>query len=218
MILGPSFFARPATSLAQALLGKVIRHKVEGYWRSARIIETEAYETTERASHSSPGITCARRAMCMPPGTIYMYYARGSDSLNFSGLGEGDAVLIKSGIALLDNKEALQEMLRANPVGDRQRAIHKLCSGQTLLCKSLGLKVEDWNAEQLNPAQLRVEHDGYRPSSVLKCRRLGIPAGRDDHLLYRFIDENYANSSTKNPLKQKSKKLDEDFYRISPPI
>ena len=41
--LPDSFFDRDAQLLARELLGKIIRHKVNGLWLSARIIETEAY-------------------------------------------------------------------------------------------------------------------------------------------------------------------------------
>jgi DNA-3-methyladenine glycosylase len=209
-----SFFDQPAVDLAPALLGKVIRHNVNNLWLSARIIETEAYEVTEGASHSSLGRTHARRAMFMPPGTIYMYYARGADSLNFSAAGDGDAVLIKSAIALTDDATSLRHMLRMNPIGNRERPIDRLCSGQTLLCKSLGLKVTEWNAQLPHPERLKVEDDGYQPSSVLRGPRLGIPAGRDEHLPYRFIDEAYAASATKNPLSRNAG-LHPAFRRIS---
>jgi len=67
--------------LARALIGKVLRHRVDHpdggrIWLAAKIIETEAYYLTEKGSHSSLGWTEARRAMFMEPGTIYMYYAR----------------------------------------------------------------------------------------------------------------------------------------------
>ena len=202
--LSLSFFDQPAIDLAPALLGKIIRHHVNGLWLSARIIETEAYEASEKASHSSLGRTHAWRAMFMPPGTIYMYYTRGADSLNFSAAGDGDAVLIKSGLALQDNEESLAYMLSLNPIGDRQRPVHKLCSGQTLLCKSLGLTVEGWNARVPDSNRLKIEDDGYKPERLLQGPRLGIPAGRDEHLPYRFIDERYAASTTKNPFKRKA--------------
>ena len=86
--LHPDFFDQTAESLAIALLGTILRRRVQTskgpVWLAARIIETEAYYRDERGSHSSLGYTEKRRAMFMPPGTIYMYYARGGDSLNFS--------------------------------------------------------------------------------------------------------------------------------------
>ena len=90
------FFDRDAQLLARELLGKVIRHRVGDSWLSARIIETEAYYVAEKGSHASLGYTEKRKALFLDGGHIYMYYARGGDSLNFSAHGPGNAVLIKT--------------------------------------------------------------------------------------------------------------------------
>ena len=216
--LDQSFFQQQAIELAQSLLGKILRHKVNGLWLAARIIETEAYETTEKASHSSLGESPSRRAMFMPAGTIYMYYARGADSLNFSALGAGDAVLIKSAVPVIDRlspRESLAEMQRLNPLKNQPRAIDRLCSGQTLICKSLDLKVCDWNEQSLDQDRLTLERDRYQVKSVIQCRRLGIPQGRDEHLKYRFVDESHAKSCTSNPLTKRGWRLHEDYKRLT---
>ena len=101
-MLKPTFFDRDACQVAQQLLGKIIRRKHQGQWLSARIIETEAYYLAEKGSHASLGYTEKRSALFMPAGTIYMYYARGKDSLNISCRGKGDAVLIKSAFPFAD--------------------------------------------------------------------------------------------------------------------
>lgn len=138
----------------------------------------------------------------MSPGTIYMYYSRGKDSFNFSAKGKGNAVLIKSAFANLDqinSKETLRKMQKRNPINGRPRDLNKLCSGQTLLCKSLGLKVPHWNAKDLNPKTLYLEDSGHKPDQIIKTKRLGIPKGRDEHLLLRFIDKEFAEFCTKKP-------------------
>ena len=71
----------------------------------------------DRGSHASLGFTKKREALFMKPGTIYMYYARGGDSLNFSCQGEGNAVLIKSGFPASDNPILLHKMRQLNPIG-----------------------------------------------------------------------------------------------------
>src|SRR5690554_3881743 len=149
--LSRGFFQRDSRELAVRLLGKVIRHYHQGQWLSARIIETEAYLREEKGSHASLGLTPSRRALFMPAGTLYMYYARGGDSLNISAEGEGNGVLIKSGYPVTDSvsgPESLALMQELNP--DRQgqpRPPEKLCHGQTLLCRSLHLKVPVWNMQ-----------------------------------------------------------------------
>lgn len=222
-MISAEFFDQEPQPLAIALLGKVLRHRYHHpefgpVWLSARIIETEAYYLAEKGSHSSRGFTGKRKAMFMPPGTIYMYYARGGDSLNFSARGKGNAVLIKSGIPVVDRKSpeiSIDVMARLNPVNGRRRPPERLCSGQTLLCKSLGLKVKKWNQQRLMRGRFILDDTGYRPVRIIQTTRLGIPEGRDHHLPYRFIDEAFAASSTNNPLTKRSWREGRD-YRILP--
>src|SRR4051812_17780624 len=83
-ILSSDFFNCDPCQVAKNLLGKILRVKYKSHWLSAMIIETEAYYLEDKGSHASLGFTEKRKALFMPPGTIYMYYARGGDSLNFS--------------------------------------------------------------------------------------------------------------------------------------
>ena len=204
--LPDAFFDRDAQQVAQGLLGKVIRHRVGDLWLSARIIETEAYYLIDKGSHASLGYTEKRKALFADGGHIYMYYARGGDSLNFSAYGPGNAVLIKSGhpwIDAISGTDALATMQRNNPDSrGRARPTERLCAGQTLLCRALGLKVPDWDARRFDPARLFVEDVGERPPHIIQCVRLGIPQGRDEHLPYRFVDATYARYCTRNPLRR----------------
>ncbi len=200
------FFDRDAAVLARDLLGKVIRRRLGSLWLSARIIETEAYYRIEKGSHASLGYTHKRRALFMDGGTIYMYYARGGDSLNFSAHGPGNAVLIKSAYPWLDavsGEASLAAMQALNPDARGQaRPREKLCAGQTLLCRALDLKVLQWDARGFDPDQFFVQDVGQPVPRILRTTRLGIPAGRDEHLPYRFVDPAYAAFCTRNPLRR----------------
>lgn len=215
-MLSNDFFSHDASQVAQALIGKVLRRKYKNHWLASRIIETEAYYLNEKASHSSLGFTEKRKAMFMPPGTIYMYYARGADSLNISCGNAGDAVLIKSGFPYIDevspeaNIKLMQEL---NPAknGTFRRA-EKLCAGQTLLCKSLNLKVKSWDQQCFDINSFYVDDTSSSPLKIIKTTRLGIAAHRDAHLHYRYIDFDYAKYCTSNPLTKRSCKEGEDFF------
>ena len=204
--LPDAFFNRDARQVARELLGKVVRHRVDGLWLSARIIETEAYYLTDKGSHASLGYTEKRKALFLDGGHIYMYYARGGDSLNFSAGGPGNAVLIKSAypwVDALSGPDALARMQALNPDAQgRPRPPGRLCAGQTLLCRALGLKVPDWDARRFDPEALYVEDVGESPQVLISTTRLGIPAGRDEHLEYRYVDPAYAAWCTRNPLRR----------------
>jgi len=217
-MLPDTFFNRPALELAPDLLGKVIRYRNNGIWLSARIIETEAYLLTDKGSHASLGYTEKRQALFADGGTIYMYYARGGDSVNFSAQGPGNAVLIKSAYPYFDqlSPQSTLSILQANNP-DRQglpRPVYKLCSGQTLLCKSLGLKVPNWDNQRFSAEHFYVEDCGLRPLEILQTTRLGISQGRDEDLPYRFVDAEYAAYCTKNPLRR-GQVEGHDFFRLT---
>ena len=220
--LPDAFFNRDALLLARELLGKVIRHRVDGLWLSARIIETEAYYCAEKGSHASLGYTEKRKALYLDGGHIYMYYARGGDSLNFSAHGPGNAVLIKSAYPwqdALSGPASLARMRLNNPDAQgRPRPDQKLCAGQTLLCKALGLKVPDWDAKCFDPERLRVDDVSQVPSRIIQTTRLGIPHGRDEHLMYRFVDADYAAYCTRNPLRRGQVEGRDYISRENPPL
>lgn len=219
-MLPASFFNRDTLTVAQDLLGKVLRAKYQDLWLSAMIIETEAYYLWDKASHSSLGYTKKRKALFMHPGTIYMYYSRAGDSMNIKCRGKGNAVLIKSGIVYLESKETngvldltleynskipfIQCMQNLNPRANGSlRSVERLCSGQTLLCKSLGLTVPKWDQKTFDSNQLYFQDIGYYPQQIIQTQRLGIAPERDTNLLYRFIDFKYRDFCTKNPLKRR---------------
>ena len=215
MMLKPEFFAHDSCEVAKALLGKVLRRKYKNTWLSARIIETEAYYLAEKASHSSLGYTEKRKAMFMPPGTIYMYYARGHDSLNISCGDKGDAVLIKAAYPFFDElspRQALNTMQKLNPAKNGMpRPSEKLCAGQTLLCKSLDLKVTEWDKKQFDKSCFYIDDIKQVPGRIIQTYRLGIHADRDAHLLYRFIDADFTKYCSANPLSKRSFKPGEDY-------
>jgi len=203
-VLAQSFFNQDACILAQQLLGKVIRKKYGQYWLSAQIIETEAYYLDDKGSHASLGCTEKRKALFMPAGTIYMYYARGRDSLNVSCQGKGNAVLIKSAFPFEDKQtapNAIELMQQLNPLpSGKLRSTNKLCNGQTLLCSALDLKVSKWDQQLFDPNIFYFDNINYHPDKMIQTTRLGISAGRDEDLLYRFIDYDFAAYCSSNPL------------------
>lgn len=215
-MLSSVFFARDAQVVAQDLLGKVLCHHYQNTWLRAIIIETEAYYINDKASHASLGYTLKRQALFMPPGTIYMYYARGKDSLNVSTAGEGNAVLIKAAYPdLQQSSQALALMQQLNPLPTGGlRAIEKLCAGQTLLCRALNIKLTEWDQQTFDPERFYIAEGNTKINRIIRTRRLGIPSHRDPHHFYRFIAYDFAQFASSNPLTKKQWQLQRDYFII----
>ena len=215
-MLPSAFFDRDPQTVARALVGKVLRRRVDGLWLAAQVVEVEAYYRREKGSHASLGRTPGREALFMRPGTIYMYYARGGDSLNVSCRGGGNAVLFKAARPFVDERSPAASVARmhaGNPGARGARPVERLCAGQTLLCRALALRVPEWNQRTFDPAQFFLEDVGYTPTALVQARRLGIPPGRDEHLPYRFVDAGALRSATANPLSRRGAREGVD-YRI----
>lgn len=114
--------------------------------------------------------------------------------------------LIKSGYPWVDSLSgpaSLAQMQLNNPdASGHPRPAQKLCAGQTLLCKAMGLKVANWDAKRFDHEILFVEDVGSRVPHIIQTTRLGIPHGRDEHLMYRFVDAAFAPYCTRNPLRR----------------
>jgi DNA-3-methyladenine glycosylase len=98
-----------------------------------------------------------------------------------------------------------------NPSPSGRRPDHKLLAGQALLAKALDLRVRDWTGEPFDPASFFLEDAGYEPERIVRSRRLGIPKGRDEHLMLRFVDAAHARSATRNPLTRRAWREGTDY-------
>ena len=130
-----------------------------------------------------------------------------------------EAVLIKAGAPVVDERSpqaALDAMHRLNPApdGKSRRADRRLCAGQTLLCRSLGLTVAEWTGRQFEPDRFYIEARRTRPR-IVATLRLGIRPDRDDGRLSRYVDRDLSSSATTNPLRRGAR-AGRDYWELEP--
>jgi DNA-3-methyladenine glycosylase len=161
--LPPDFYNRPAETVARDLIGA--RLLVDGV--GGRIVETEAYDAADPASHSFRGPTRRNAAMFGPPGRAYVYRIYGLHWCLNAVCRPGEAVLIRA----LEPTDGVDRMATRRGLADPR----KLCSGPARLCQALGVTGEHDHAPldaapfSLSPAQGTV--------ALVTGPRIGISRG-----------------------------------------
>jgi DNA-3-methyladenine glycosylase len=128
--LGRDFFARSVHDVAPDLIGCTLL--VDGV--GGVIVEVEAYDHEDPASHGYRGPTLRNRSMFGPPGLAYVYRSYGIHwCLNLVCEREGTAAAVL--LRALEPTEGVDRMR------ERRRAedLRLLCSGPGKLCQALGV-------------------------------------------------------------------------------
>ena len=171
-----SFFARPSPEVGPDLLGRILVRRVgDGTLLTARIVEAEAYQEDDPASHSFRGRTNRTEVMFGPPGHAYVYFTYGMHlcmNVVTGSTGEGSAVLLRAAEPL----EGLEEMSRRRGTNDPRA----LCSGPGRLCQALGIDRAE-NGLDLVPGRRLwlLEGAPVAPSKMNVGSRVGITSGTE---------------------------------------
>jgi len=171
-----SFFARPSPEVGPDLLGRILVRKVgDGRLLSARIVEAEAYQEDDPASHSFRGRTNRTEVMFGPPGHAYVYFTYGMHhcmNVVTGSTGEGSAVLLRAAEPL----EGLEEMARLRGTNDPRA----LCSGPGRLCQALGIDRAENGLDLVRGRLLwLLEGAPVAPSAISVGPRVGITSGTE---------------------------------------
>ena len=181
--LARGWFERPAPVVAEGLLGReLVRTFPTGERRRVRIVETEAYEADDPASHSFRGLSARSATMFGPPGHLYVYLIYGMHHcLNVvtGPRGHGAAVLLRA----------------AEPLGGGNGMAHargttdprSWCSGPAKLAQALEID-RSWDGRDL------LGHGGVRlaagspvqAAAIERLPRVGISQGRTAP--WRFVE------------------------------
>jgi DNA-3-methyladenine glycosylase len=156
------FFEQKSITVAKELIGKILIVRDEETKKKwiTRIVETEAYRTTDPASHSARGWTKRSAPMFEKAGQSYIYFIYGMYTmLNFVCEPEETpgAVLIRA----------------LEPIEGFHSTDHHLLNGPGKLCRELKIKLTD-NRKSIFRGRFLVKDDGVKPEEIWITPRVGI--------------------------------------------
>ena len=174
-MLSPEFFARSVHDVAPELVGATLL--VDGV--GGRIVEVEAYDQEDPASHAYRGRTPRNAAMFGPPGHAYVYRSYGIHwCLNLVCEAEdvASAVLLRA----LEPTQGIDRMRERRGLEDPRL----LCSGPGRLCQALAVTREHDGLPLDRPPFELLERDGE--VEVVAGPRIGIT--RAAELPWRYVE------------------------------
>jgi len=172
-VIPKNFFARSVHEVAPDLVGVTLL--VDGV--GGRIVEVEAYDQEDPASHGFGGRTARNASMFGPPGHAYVYRSYGIHwclNLVCGSEATAEAVLVRA----LEPTAALEKQRGRRGVED----VRLLCSGPGRLCQALGVtRDHDGLALDEPPFELL---ERAEPPEILTGPRIGIT--RATELSWRY--------------------------------
>jgi DNA-3-methyladenine glycosylase len=166
--LGRDFFARSVHEVAPELLGVTLL--VDGV--GGPIVEVEAYDREDPASHGFRGRTARNASMFGSPGRAYVYRSYGIHwcvNLVCGEEGSPEAALLRA----LEPAHGLDAMRERRSLADPRL----LCAGPGRLCQALAIGREhDGLPLDLPPFELRPREE---EPEVVRGPRVGIAVARE---------------------------------------
>jgi DNA-3-methyladenine glycosylase len=174
-VLHRDFFDRSVHEVAPDLIGTTLL--VDGV--GGRIVEVEAYDQEDPASHGYRGRTPRNAAMFGPPGHAYVYRSYGIHwCLNLVCGDEGvpEAALVRA----LEPTAGIAEQRRRRGVED----LRALCSGPGKLCQALAI-TKDHDGLPLDAPPFELTSRVAVPE-IVTAPRIGISNATE--LSWRYLD------------------------------
>lgn len=157
----------------------------------ARIVEAEAYEPDDPASHSFPGQTARNATMFGPPGRLYVYRSYGVHhcmNVVTGPVGRGSAVLLRAAEPL----EGLEEMAAFRGTnGSRD-----LCRGPGRWSQAFAVDTSLDGEDLIRGDKVWLEAGG-RPALIYATPRVGLTRAVD--VPWRFVEAGSRFSSRSDP-------------------
>lgn len=168
-----SFLAGTASEVAPRLLGCILERHIDGKVLRGKIVETEAYDQTDIASHSYNGETPRTKVMFGAPGHLYVYFTYGMHyccNVVVGREGEGAAVLIRA----IEPLEGVEYMQRR-----RQKSGIEATNGPAKLCQAMAIDKAHNGANLTGGSVVLTPQPALESHLITVAKRVGIRHGVD---------------------------------------
>lgn len=181
------FLTNPAHIVAPRLLGCILERVIDDRILLAKIVETEAYDETDAASHSFKGRTPRTDIMFGPAGHLYVYFTYGMHyccNVVTGKPNDGSAVLIRA-VEPLEGS-ALMEQLRGKSGLD-------ITNGPAKLCQAMGID-KQLNGHNVAEAPFRLVAEQPLPmNQIITTTRIGISKSQATPWRFYIKDNPYVS-------------------------
>lgn len=186
------FLQGAASEVAPRLLGCILERRIRGRVLRGRIVETEAYDQTDVASHSYNGETPRTKVMFGAPGHLYVYFTYGMHYCCNVVVGEegyGAAVLIRA-LEPLDSIDIMEDL--------RGKSGTELTNGPAKLCQAFAIDRDLNGVNLLNGGTVRLVESPEIPAhQIVTTTRIGITRGVDIPWRFYIRDNPYVSRTIK---------------------
>ncbi len=181
----PEFLTRPVDTVAKKLLGCFLERTIDEQKIMVRIVETEAYDQDDPASHAYGGQTNRNQVMFGESGHLYVYFTYGMHyccNVVTGRPGYGSGVLIRA-----------VEPVEATEVLEQRRGITGVntTNGPAKLCQALMID-RKLSGHDLRESPLRLLYGSLLPEeTITQTTRIGISKAADKLRRYYITGNRY---------------------------
>jgi len=187
-------YLRDVVEVARELLGKTFIRKINGQTLAGTIVEVEAYDDDDRASHSFNGRSVRNSVMFEPGGLLYVYCIYGVHFCCNIVTGKADygaAVLIRA-IEPLNHFDLLAKNRFNKTIINNKEKIN-LSNGPAKICQAFKIGRSE-NGTNLHGDSIYIlDTPKLKDNQIIKTTRIGI--SKSQELPWRFYikDNNFVS-------------------------
>lgn len=177
----------PVEEAASRLLGCELEREIDGEVIRVRIVETEAYDQEDAASHAYNGRTERNAAMFLGAGHLYVYFTYGMHyccNIVTGEAGHGSGVLIRA-----------VEPISGMPLIERNRKLNGISTtnGPAKLCQALAIDRRFSGHDLASAPLVLYRRPALASSEIMTTTRIGISKSKDRLRRFYIKDSVYVS-------------------------